>query len=253
MSCYSLIYKTIQNNIKDIIITKLLDKIMHFNKEISKYKEENTKLKSHYVFLLKNSIQQKTIPISNHKKLILSKTNILSHAKRNYFRLKKINSLYLDTEILDKSSKINHYSNTTNGKNKPLSLDLTYLRNENESEIKNVSEKTKEFCFFQTDLSSFKHNLTRKQQQKEIAFNTRINHSPKELNKQNHISQVFYYKTNSNLYTPIKSKWNDSMISLNLSMLGTANYKDRKKDKKHNLIKIHKKTMSQNHSFTQKT
>lgn len=254
MKTYSVIYKAIQNSIKDLIITKLLDKIIHLDKEIAQFKEENTKLKSNLVLILKNTIQEKTNLVSAKKKINVSlnnNNNSSSRVKRANFSLTKINSQYLDTDINEKESRIDNYINRKNNKNKSmLALSPKDLKNTNDNDLNKCNDKSKEIDFIKTESSTFKHTLLRKSQL--------LNRSPGGDFPLHHISQVVYYKTNAfskantNLYTPNKSNGNDSMISVNGSMIGSVNCRGKKKDKRHNLIKIQKKIMSQNQSFSHK-
>jgi hypothetical protein len=73
------IYKNLQVEIKDQIITKLLSKLNILNKQIEEYRQEITSLKNDLVYLLK-----RVILIRNEEKL-----NSSNLKKQNYYKLTK--------------------------------------------------------------------------------------------------------------------------------------------------------------------
>jgi len=60
------IYKNCQNEIKDKIITKLLDKIQKLIKKIEIIENENKKMKDNFIYVLKRILSSKEQPYSNY-------------------------------------------------------------------------------------------------------------------------------------------------------------------------------------------
>ena len=125
------IYKNCQNEIKDLVITKLLNKIKQQNEIIQSLEKENKKLKDHYIYILKRLLINKEDYNDIHK----SSKNV-NHFSDKYMEADTYNKEYTSLEI-----------NNTNQKNKPYyslvesSKNLRYkftLNNTNDS-ITNIS------------------------------------------------------------------------------------------------------------------
>ena len=99
------IYKDCQNEIKDIIITKLLNKIQEINKRNDILEKENKKLKDNLLYILKRILLNKED--FNNNKIILNKANhyIYQHKSNSS---KNIETFNLDTDSTKEKNKPNY-------------------------------------------------------------------------------------------------------------------------------------------------
>ena len=123
---YKSIMKNIQNEIKDLLISKFLDKIILQNKEINELKIENKIYKKKFIDLL--------------KKLISIEEN-----KNNFLSLSRNNSILFNTNFTKKKFKRNFQKNNksklrSNSNNKIFNKNenITYFNNGNNIKIKYI-------------------------------------------------------------------------------------------------------------------
>lgn len=92
------IYKNCQNEIKDKIITKLLDKIQQLIKKIEIIEKENKKMKDNFIYVLKRilSSKEQSYPYSNYN-----------------YNIKKLNNLnkYIDSDVETNFTRDNNRPN----------------------------------------------------------------------------------------------------------------------------------------------
>ena len=131
------IYKNLQTEIKDKIITKLLSKLDIQNKQIEEYKQEIISLKNDLVYLLKRVILSKNEEKNNS---INAKTNKNDNKYINNYSISNKNYKTSTNSPLNNSTHINFYNQTENNVinyNKLSSLDISniYPINNNQSEL----------------------------------------------------------------------------------------------------------------------
>lgn len=169
------IYKNLQVEIKDKIITKLLSKLEIQNKQIENYKQEIISLKNDLVYLLKRVIISK-----NEEKIYVSNAK----TKKNFNKLNKANNYDISSfsPLNNTSSQIksfNNFNNHLENNNNKLSFDITniYPINSNQSEI---DIKINNYIN-----SIYKHNFLKNE--------TNINEYY-SLNKKENLYEVFFLK-----------------------------------------------------------
>lgn len=234
------IYKNLQVELKDKIITQLLSKLEKQKKLIEEYKEEILSLKNDLVYLLKRVIISK-----NEEK------SIFSNAKKNNFKLVKKYSLSnnkLDTRpfspMNNKMSQLKsftHYYNQTESK----------CNNDN-SEASNMNTANNNFIINQTDLdikinnyinSIYRHNFAKNDTNiceyyslnKTESLYDEIFH--KKLNQKNneiYVGTDPCLKKKKSLYNNITNSNNKSQrnISTSLTKRPIETVEDKKKNRK---------------------
>ena len=168
------IYKNLQVEIKDQIITKLLSKLNILNKQIEEYRQEITSLKNDLVYLLKRVILTK-----NEEKL-----NSPNSKKQNYYKLTK------------------NYSSTSNNYNSVLCSPL------------NSTTQMKSFSYLcnQTDINNNNNNNGNKLSS-EVSNLYPINNiqSDLDIKVNNYINSIYKHNflkndTNVNEYYSLNKK-----------------------------------------------
>ena len=173
------IYKNLQVEIKDKIITKLLSKLEIQNKQIENYKQEIISLKNDLVYLLKRVIISK-----NEEKIYVSNAK----TKKNFNKLNKANNYDISSfsPLNNTSSQIksfNNFNNHLENNNNKLSFDITniYPINSNQSEI---DIKINNYIN-----SIYKHNFLKNE--------TNINDYYSLNKKENLYEEIFLKKSNN--------------------------------------------------------
>ena len=174
------IYKNLQVEIKDKIITKLLSKLEIQNKQIENYKQEIISLKNDLVYLLKRVIISK-----NEEKINASNAK----TKKNFNKLNKANNYDISSfsPLNNTSSQIKSFNNFNNhlenNNNNKLSFDITniYPINSNQSE---VDIKINNYIN-----SIYKHNFLKNE--------TNINDYYSLNKKENLYEEIFLKKSNN--------------------------------------------------------
>lgn len=253
--CIRSLFHQIQNSIKDIVITKLLDKIISQDKEIEKYKCENEQLKFSLLLVFKQKIIEKTkFPLTiskrpNNLRLTFLSPNV-SRSGINNPSCSKINtSQYSSNDTETKpEAKMKVRVNSLNKRNiGELTLSPSYIKPSIDYRPNNRHKKTSSTIHI--NVSTINTQKKTIEPHKQIQSNTSTTSSAKNIPK---ISS--HYKTNYSLYsTPKQIKFSDSFVIHNKSFLGSSNGMNNKKNNNNRLfIKIHKKMISQVKLLNQK-
>ena len=126
-SNYKLIYEKIKEEIKSVVITRLLNQVETLNNKYNKLQKENSLIKNDLIYILKRVFLNKTdyinllnsnLPNANRNSLI--KKNIYSIGSsvscpnnNSYLNCKSYNSLLSSQENINNNNNDNNYNNTS--------------------------------------------------------------------------------------------------------------------------------------------
>ena len=130
-SIFQNIYKNCQNEIKDLLITKLLNKVKELNSKIELLEKENKKLKDNFVYILKRILSNREELNNNNYK---NKYNhfINKNSDNKYLKNKELSFLannfpkegYRPNYMINESSKTLRYNTEFNNTfNTSMNLD----------------------------------------------------------------------------------------------------------------------------------
>ncbi len=196
-------YKTIQNQIKDYVINKLISKVIYQNILIKQLNEEIEIIKKNFLFLLKKVLINETITRKNSLSIIkpilnspIKITDTIKHShspsdSRNLYQTFKNSNLDINVSktynnMINKGKK---KASFIINKNIPLNEDIFIHRFHH--------QKSKSFFFNDNQSSS---TLILNQSQKLIPSYDMLKKSTSERNNSNFNKMTL--KTNSNLFTP---------------------------------------------------
>ena len=185
------IYKNLQTELKDKIITKLLSKLNILNKRVEEYKQEIISLKNDLVYLLKrviltkneNKLNRNYKNKLNYNKLIknsttnnLNNNRAFSPLNNTMSQLKSFSNFYNQTEINNNNTTIN------NNFESPNLHPINNIQNELDIKINNYIN------------SIYKHNFLKNE--------TNINYYY-SLNKKENLFEEIFQKKNGSKYTEL--------------------------------------------------
>ena len=185
------IYKNLQTELKDKIITKLLSKLNILNKRVEEYKQEIISLKNDLVYLLKrviltkneNKLNRNYKNKLNYNKLIknsttnnLNNNRAFSPLNNTMSQLKSFSNFYNQTEINNNNTTIN------NNFESPNLHPINNIQNELDIKINNYIN------------SIYKHNFLKNE--------TNINYYY-FLNKKENLFEEIFQKKNGSKYTEL--------------------------------------------------
>jgi len=137
---YKSIMKSIQNDIKDVLLSKFLDKIILQNKEINNLKIECNKFKKKSIDLLKklicieeskkyNNINDNFISLSRNNSILFNSNFTKKKLKRSFQKNYKVNSSKTRSNSNNKkyNNKNENFSYLNNGNN----IKIKYIKNNN--------------------------------------------------------------------------------------------------------------------------
>lgn len=238
---YALLFQQIKNQIKDIVITKLLDKIIRQDKEITKYKNELDDLKFNLLLVLKqNVIDKSRFPLASNKN---------SKSLGSSFLSPNASKSGITKTNLSKLTITQYSSNDTNGskintlykRNKEdLTLSPSYTRPSIEYDLHRKNKQSSSAIHINTS-QKYNCNNIESQKQMKLKHNSELplRKIPKTSQTNKHLSiSVTSSKLN-------KRSIADSMIIHNKSCFGTSRaVENTKKEKNTHLLKIQKKIIS---------
>jgi hypothetical protein len=234
---YNIIYQKIKEEIKNIVITKLLNQIQNLYKKYEKLKNENLLIKNDLIYILKRVLLTRNdyININNNKSSNLSGNNNQSNyysinglKNTSYFNSKSYNSFYSSTDKVNNESNYNQlYYNY-------------YNRNNNNSTTRKQIEKRRysidDDCKKANNSSSYSHLET------SLQFNiqNKIDYYLNSLYKHNFseecatgTSSVHLLNKNQSIYDELFSNKNNrfkslSPINTDINFKKVSQQKDRK-------------------------
>ena len=152
------LYKEIQNEIKDKVITKLLLKVQNMYKELTELRDENTSLKNHLSYILKRIILHKNeynfINNNDQSSLLTNSTN-LKKSNMN-------NSSVFKSSLYKRSQKSIRHMRSVENYRRVTEDDLFYSPSNKKNQNylrKNKSIKDEEYIYDQHNSSAIDHKI----------------------------------------------------------------------------------------------
>lgn len=248
------VYKKIQNEIKNIVITRLHTQIYKLIKDMQKLKKENTIIKNDLIYILKRIVDNKTefSTTNNFSNNLIGNSciNLNSNFNHSTINLNKSKNSILSIERNSTKNTINNFSKTKISlMSAPATID-NYL-NENKIEQKTYYFDKNKFNYIDNRIDSYLNSLYRHNfvhshigSENNYNLNKSVGIYNELFNKKNQLTEnnSLYknYKSQKNIRT-IPAERNDKdkariiKINRNLSVEHTQNNKNnyyRNKSKK---------------------